>query len=225
MKNVKSGLTLVTVILLTVVVNLMIFVGIPFLSAATAKKNTETFDSFVSFKMDKPVIKERKKIEKEPEKENKPKKMPKLNMKHEAHKVTRPKLNVNMPKMNFALNSKLSEGMAVAMPADGGVTAAMAGMKLEFEIGEVDTPPRVVYKTNPIYPFAAKRRHITGKVVLRFLVDKSGVVKKMKVVKSEPKGVFDKAVLDSLSRWRFKPGIYENKPVNTWVVAPFDFRM
>jgi protein TonB len=37
--------------------------------------------------------------------------------------------------------------------------------------------------------------------------------------------VFDASVLQAVARWRFSPGMLEGVPVNTWVVAPFEFKL
>ncbi|ADD68374.1 TonB family protein [Denitrovibrio acetiphilus DSM 12809] len=222
-KHLNGSITLFSAVVLAVLINLLIFIGIPFLSAATAGKPGDIIDSFVSFSMEKPMKRQDEEIEKKREEEKKPEKLPEMNLKHTAHKLTRPKLDVSLPDLSFDINASLSDGVAVSVPAGGGSFAG--GVKLNFDIGEVDTPPSIVYKTDPVYPFTAKRRQVTGKVILKFLVKSSGEVSDMQIVSSEPEGVFDEAVRNAIARWRFKPGIYDGKPVNTWVVAPFEFRM
>jgi len=227
MKNLKRSSLFAAALGFTLLINAFIFFGIPFLSEVRAKRGHEDFNSFVSFKMTKPIIEERKKEKKKPEKEKKPEKLQKTKLRHKPQNTKKPKLDVKLPKMQFEMNSRLAEGMSVSLPETDiqGSVGGSGFTKAEFEMSEVDNPPKVVYKTVPVYPYTAKRRHITGKVVLRFLVDKSGVVSRIKVVESEPSGVFDKAATDAISRWKFKPGIFEGKPVSTWIVAPFDFRM
>ena len=97
--------------------------------------------------------------------------------------------------------------------------------KIEFELSEVDTPPRVTRKAPAMYPFGAKRQGIRGKVLIRCLVGIDGVAGKHKILVSKPEGVFDEAALAALKRWRFKPGILAGEPVPTWVRVPFTFEL
>jgi protein TonB len=62
-------------------------------------------------------------------------------------------------------------------------------------------------------------------VVVRFLVDTEGRVSRLTVREALPKGIFEDAVLEAVSRWRFSPGVLHGAPVNTWVVAPFEFKL
>lgn len=222
----KRSFTVLLSGFLAVMISLTIFSLIHLLSAADAVKRDDVFDSFVSFNLEKPVIEERKPEKRKKQEEKKPEKLMKMKMDSKPHRVDKPKMDMSLPEMSFSLNSRLSQGMAVAMPDVQSFQSVSGGLlKKEFNIDEVDTKPRVSYRVKPVYPYSAKRRNVTGKVVLKFLVSKSGKVEKMQVVSSEPKGVFDKAAKDAILKWRFKPGIYDKKPVDTWVVAPFDFRM
>ena len=205
-------------------INAVIFIGIPFLSVATADRPPELFDNFVSFSTAKPQMKEERKLPDKKMAEDKPKKLPEMQVKQNRSKVNKPKPELSAPKMNFDMNASLSQGMAVSMPVVAGTSIA-SGMGTVFEIGEVDTPPQALFRAAPVYPFAAKRRGITGDVVLRFLVDENGQISRISVVSAEPEGVFEDAAIDAVKRWKFKAGLYEGEAVRTWVVAPFQFRI
>nr|WP_245168279.1 energy transducer TonB [Desulfobaculum xiamenense] len=92
-----------------------------------------------------------------------------------------------------------------------------------FELGEVDTPPRLTRPVRPVYPYTARRKGITGVVTVRFLVDAAGNVSRPVIVRAEPQGVFEAAVLDAVARWRFHPGVYQGSAVPTWVEVPLRF--
>jgi protein TonB len=100
-----------------------------------------------------------------------------------------------------------------------------ATQKTRFSLGEVDSHPRLVHKVNPTYPFRAKRRGVEGKVVVRFLVDKQGLVSEFSVVQAEPEGVFEESALKAVTKWRFEPGMKDKKPVSTWVQVPIRFEL
>jgi protein TonB len=97
--------------------------------------------------------------------------------------------------------------------------------KIEFELSEVDSPPQAIRKAPAVYPFSAKRQGLTGKVMIRCLVNVDGTASKHQIVESEPKGVFDEAALEALEKWRFKPGVLGGERVSTWVRVPFVFEL
>jgi len=95
----------------------------------------------------------------------------------------------------------------------------------EFGADEVDQAPRVVKQERPVYPLVARRRNLSGKVTVKFLVDQFGRVAKPKILEAHPQGIFEDSVLESITRWQFKPGMYRGKEVATWVVLPIQFRL
>lgn len=95
----------------------------------------------------------------------------------------------------------------------------------EFGLGEVDRGPQILKQQKPAYPLVARRRNLTGRVTVKFLVDRHGKVCKPKIVEAQPKGVFEQSVLDSITKWQFKPGVLKGKEVATWVVLPIQFRL
>lgn len=57
----------------------------------------------------------------------------------------------------------------------------------------------------PQYPSHARMRRIEGYVDVEFTVDTEGRVSEVRVVDSEPPGVFDRAATASIRHWRFQP--------------------
>lgn len=94
-----------------------------------------------------------------------------------------------------------------------------------FEVSEVDHPPRLIRRTEPRYPPAAKRKNIQGTVTLRFIVTKTGKVTGATVVKGNPPDVFDSSALRAVSSWRFKPAIKDRTPVDVILVTPLRFEL
>lgn len=71
---------------------------------------------------------------------------------------------------------------------------------------EADAP---VHRTNPTFPREALTQRITGSVVVDIDVDAAGKPLAVRVVESTPTGVFDQAVIDCVTQWRWAP-----KPVD-----------
>jgi protein TonB len=83
---------------------------------------------------------------------------------------------------------------------------------------------KVLSRVAPRYPLSARQRGIEGKLVLDVLVDARGNVKAIKVVQSDPAGVFDQAGIDALRAFSFAPATRDDVAVESWVrqVLRFD---
>lgn len=121
---------------------------------------------------------------------------------------------------------------AAAISSSASVSSAAAGdsaaggtLRGEFGLDEVDRAPQIIEQKKPAYPLVARRRNLTGKVTVKFLVDCHGKVRKPQILDAHPRGVFEQSVLDSVTKWRFKPGMYRGQKVATWVVLPVQFKL
>lgn len=94
-----------------------------------------------------------------------------------------------------------------------------------FEIKDVDTPPVPVVQLPPQYPMNARMRGIEGRVVLVFTVNTKGNVENVRVSDSEPGDIFVRAAINTVKRWKFKPGTKNGKPVNVKVSQPLTFKL
>jgi protein TonB len=208
-----------------ILVNLLLLLGAPLLSQRIHLRPTSPLkDAFLlappqSLELPPPT----KRLRPKPQP---PKKLPQPPMVRETFAPPKPQLDITVPVPQFEINPKLTLGMALpdvpsaspAAPSQGLLTGA-------FELGEVDQEPRLVRRVNPMYPFQARKRGVEGKVKVKFLIDTQGHVSHLSIIKAEPAGVFDKSVLRAVRRWRFKPGMVEGKPVDTWVVLPLTFKL
>ena len=71
--------------------------------------------------------------------------------------------------------------------------------------GDSDTVP--VVRVEPQYPLRAEERGIEGWVELEFTISAQGTVKNAKVMRSKPKGVFDRSALRAVKKWKYNPKI------------------
>ncbi len=76
---------------------------------------------------------------------------------------------------------------------------------------EVEPPVRVHY-VQPRYPEIARRARIEGIVILQAVVDTSGNVTEVKVLKPLTFGLAEEAV-NAVKQWRFEPSTLRGKPV------------
>jgi TonB family protein len=80
-------------------------------------------------------------------------------------------------------------------------------------IGDVKAPI-VLRRVSPPYPRQAAVIHLSGFVIVECIIDKTGVVRDAKVVKSTS-GLFEQAALDAVQQWQFAPGTLHGRPVDT----------
>lgn len=82
--------------------------------------------------------------------------------------------------------------------------------------------PKVVEEIRPIYPPAAKKQGIEGKVVFEILIDGTGKVRQVVLIKSLGEE-FDLAARDAIMRFKFRPAMMEDKPVAVKVKYAINF--
>lgn len=160
-------------------------------------KKEENFES----KMQNNKKKEEKKKE-EPNKKNDSKKK-KSEQKEKENAPKQEQKSTPFENENFMINS---DGTYTALTTQG----------IPFEI---------LRQFDPKYPKQAEniryRKVVTVKV--KFLVDLNGDVQDIKITQSHSKLGFDKEVLDSLKRWKFKPIFYKGKNIKVYFVKEFIF--
>ena len=89
---------------------------------------------------------------------------------------------------------------------------------------DLDTPPKVLSAHFPDYPPALRRAEISGRVVVRFTVEKDGSVSDPSVQGSPPEELAALA-LSAIARWKFSPPTKNGVPVRARVTQPFRFEL
>lgn len=80
-------------------------------------------------------------------------------------------------------------------------------------------------RINPVYPRRAQERGVEGWVQFEFTITPAGTVTDVKVIDSEPKGMFDDAATKAILRWKYNPKVEEGRAVErrgVRVVLRFD---
>lgn len=87
----------------------------------------------------------------------------------------------------------------------------------------VDQLPELIWMAEPKYPEMARLGGLEGVVELRLLVDTEGRVRKSRVDRSI--AGLDDAALAAAATARFKPALWQGRPVKVWVALPIRFSL
>jgi TonB family protein len=91
---------------------------------------------------------------------------------------------------------------------------AQARAQREFETNIVQAASlKRIREVPPVYPREAQRAGIEGWVQVEFTIAPDGTTRDLRVRDSNPPQIFDKAALDSVSKWRFEPIRRNGEPV------------
>jgi TonB family protein len=108
-------------------------------------------------------------------------------------------------------NSAQSQNSA---PSDGGA-------------GVVDVPPammqpNLLLSPVPAYPRAARVEHVSGAVVVKAIISRSGAVEDVRVMEGDP--LLRGAASEAIYKWRFKPYVLNGQPVKVATTITVDFK-
>lgn len=93
-----------------------------------------------------------------------------------------------------------------------------------YEPGDDLTPPKGVYTPNPEYSEKARKKEISGTVVVELVITAGGKVRDVKVTKSlEPS--LDQQAIAAVQTWKFEPATKDGKPVAVHIHAEVTFRI
>jgi len=109
-----------------------------------------------------------------------------------------------------------------------GFVPATAVMPIQEKTTEVsqtpfDEAPKMVSAMQVNYPPEAKQQGISGKVIVKALISKTGSVLEAETVKSI--SGLDEAAIEAVKKVKFKPGKFEGKPVEVWIRIPINFEL
>ena len=86
--------------------------------------------------------------------------------------------------------------------------------------------PLPIMRVTPIYPSRASRRGIEGWVEVIFTINTNGATEDVQVVAEEPPGVFSRAAVKAVRKWKYKPQMIDGKVQarpNVRVMLKFEF--
>lgn len=122
------------------------------------------------------------------------------------------------------------EALAATFQGQGsgpGIRSGSGSGNEEFlnQLRSQDRAPRVLTRAPLEYPSQAKSKGIEGYVIFKVLVGTKGEVIESKIMKSEPAGVFDSLVQESVLKWKFEPGLLQGKITSLWMTQKVRFEL
>jgi len=156
----------------------------------------------------------------------------KKDSKVERKKRIKPKEPIKKPLkkikvLKTKLDTKVNENVKIkpfkiqSRPIDISAISSLNGAQIEMQQGFLDANSLIALKkVNPRYPRRAKIKRQEGFVNLAFNINENGLVSDVKILDSNPKGVFEKNAIKAIKRWKFK----ENKAARAASIT-FNFRL
>lgn len=105
----------------------------------------------------------------------------------------------------------------------------------KYHIGDGVLPPVLTYSVDPEFTDRARRKKLSGTVVLSMLVDAEGNPQDVRVVRSIADTVpaklrsvaigLDKKAVEAAKQYRYKPATFQGKPVPVEVNVEINFRI
>ena len=83
----------------------------------------------------------------------------------------------------------------------------------------------MIYKTLPGYTEEARKNRVEGIVLLEVVVRANGSVDNAKVVRGLGFGLDESALREVVTKWKFKPGTLEGRPVDVQALIEVSFRL
>jgi len=111
-----------------------------------------------------------------------------------------------------ASSSHPAQRRVLRAPPPGGQTASVSKVA-------------IVRFVKPIYPSVAKEAGWEGIVMVRVLVQTNGLPGEVTVQKSSGYSILDKAAMEAVQQWRFKPAKDGNILINKYVDIPLKFEL
>lgn len=125
---------------------------------------------------------------------------------------------MDMPKLDIPLQTSRFSGSLLSGVKMGVVNNNVVQHKISTNLMPlVRIPPR--------YPMRAANRRIEGWVKIEFTITKHGTVKDAVVVESKPSKIFNRAALQAIKRWKFKPKVVSGEAFEQRAVQILQFKL
>jgi protein TonB len=92
-----------------------------------------------------------------------------------------------------------------------------------LRLADLPVTPRKIGDVHPIYPEIARAARREGTVILEAVLDTTGRVTQLRVIRSVP--LLDQAAVDAVSQWRYTPSLYGGRPVSVLMTITVRFTL
>jgi protein TonB len=76
---------------------------------------------------------------------------------------------------------------------------------------------------HPDYPQEARKKGLTGEVMLKVIIDTTGNVLRVEVLRGEEP--FRTAAIAAVKKWKYTPAYYHNKPITVYRIIKIPFKL
>ncbi|MBN1603718.1 MAG: energy transducer TonB [Chitinispirillaceae bacterium] len=126
---------------------------------------------------------------------------------------------------SMGLSTRFAPDLSVGSSGDGvGLTGGSGGGDAVFDENSVDEPPKPVSREPVEYPRRARDAGIEGTVSLILVIDRNGKVLTI-TIESSPSPLFNRAVEQTVSRWKFTPAKNQGVPVQVRMRQNITFKL
>ena len=93
-----------------------------------------------------------------------------------------------------------------------------------LRVGGDVTRPDKISEPPPVYTELARKARVQGTVIIEAIIDTQGNVVDARVLKGLPMGL-DRAALDAVDKWKFKPATLKGEPVKVYYTLTVNFKL
>ena len=143
---------------------------------------------------------------------------------HQIRINLRPSLNGLSASVTIEKNGMLIDSMESRWSLNPTPSHSVPPRGDALRVGGDVKAPVIVSKVEPVYPEEARAARVSGIVILEVVIDKTGSVRDAVVLKPLPFGM-DKAAIDAVKQWKFKPGTLNGMPVDVIFNLTVNFKL
>ena len=141
-----------------------------------------------------------------------------------APKYVPPPPHVVSASVGAGIPSSLKSQIASSTPQSSGskpIEAAMSSIE-PVSVPESEERGLLSQPVDPEYPASAKASQLHGSVALQVLIGRDGTVQDAKFLQGSL--VFARASIDAVKQWRFKPYLFNGRPVSVKTTVTLNFK-
>ena len=124
--------------------------------------------------------------------------------------------------LNQVREQRIIAQQAAMAPAVNGAQPA-GSVPGRVRVGGGIQEPKLIRKVPPVYPAEALAARVEGIVIIEAVIDVTGAVKEMKVLRAQP--LLEAAAVDAVRQWQFTPTLLNGVPVEVIMTLTVNFTL